>query len=119
MQDRGSVAVQNTFGVAGCATGVAQARCRVFIKHRPVVLRGLGLHQGLVTVQIRDAAVGGQFVSVAERHVMLDGAAAAVDGFDDRQKRHVKTQHFVFGMVGDPDNLVRVQARVQRVQDAP
>ena len=119
MQDRGAVAVQNAFGVAGRAAGVAQARCRVFIKHRPVVLRGLGLYQRFVTVQIRDAAVGWQFVGVAERDVMLNGAAAVVDGFDDGQKRHVKTQHLVLGVVGNPDNLVRVQARVQRVQNPP
>jgi hypothetical protein len=36
---------------------------------------------------------------------------------NDRQKRHVKTQHMVFGVVDDPSNLLRVQTRVQGVQD--
>jgi len=29
---------------------------------------------------------------------------------------HVKAQHLVFGVVDDPDDLIRVQARVQSVQ---
>ena len=36
--------------------------------------------------------------------------------FDQRQEGHVEEQHLVFGMVGDVDHLVGMQARVQRVQ---
>jgi hypothetical protein len=32
------------------------------------------------------------------------------------KKRHVKAQHLVFGMVGNPRNLIWVQARVDGVQ---
>ena len=35
-----------------------------------------------------------------------------------RQKRHVKAQHLVFGVVGDPCQLLGVQARVHGVQHA-
>ena len=38
------------------------------------------------------------------------------DGFDQRQEGEVEEQHLVFGVVGDVDDLVGVQARVERVQ---
>ena len=49
---------------------------------------------------------------------MLDGGAAAVHGLHQWQKAQVKTQHLVFGVVGYPGNLVRVQARVDGVEHA-
>ena len=48
---------------------------------------------------------------------MLHRGATAEYGFDDGQEGHVKAHHLVFGMVGNPDNLVRVQTRVERVQN--
>jgi hypothetical protein len=50
---------------------------------------------------------------------VLDGGATAVDRLDNRQKRHVKTQHLVFGVVRNPDDLVGMQTWVEGVQDAP
>ena len=48
---------------------------------------------------------------------MFDGGAARMHGLHQRQEAQVKTQHLVFCVVGDPGNLVRVQARVDGMQD--
>ena len=47
---------------------------------------------------------------------MPDGAALAVDSLHQRQKAHVKAQHLVFGVIGNPGNQIGVQARVDGVQ---
>ena len=39
-----------------------------------------------------------------------------LDGFNDRQEGLVEDQHLVFSVIGDPGNLLRVQARIDRVQ---
>ena len=41
-----------------------------------------------------------------------------VHRLDDGQEGHVEAQHPVFGVVGDPGDLVGVQARVEGVQHA-
>jgi hypothetical protein len=38
------------------------------------------------------------------------------DGLDQRQEGQVEEQRPVLGVVGDPGDLLRVQARVDRVQ---
>ena len=47
---------------------------------------------------------------------MLDRGALGMDFFDDGQKGHVKAHDLVLGVVGDPSNLIRVQARIDGVQ---
>ena len=42
----------------------------------------------------------------------------AVQRLYQGQKCHIKAQHLVFGVVGDPGHLIRMQARVEGVQDA-
>jgi hypothetical protein len=54
--------------------------------------------------------------AVGHRDERLDRLHARGDRLDQRQEGQVEEQDLVFGMVGDPDDLVRVQARVQRVQ---
>ena len=114
------MAVQSRFGVARRAAGVTHGRGRVFVKLWPGVGGRLFADPGFVTLQAGDAAVFNQFFGqrrcVAQGDEVFDAGAAAVHGFDDGQEAHVKTQHRVFGVVGDPDDLVWVQARVQRVQ---
>jgi hypothetical protein len=46
----------------------------------------------------------------------LDSIHTRSDRFDQWQKGQIEEQDLVFGVVGDPDHLVRMQARVQRVQ---
>ena len=50
---------------------------------------------------------------------MPDACCLPLQGLHDRQKAHVKKQYLVFGVIGDPGDLVRVQARIQGVQHAP
>ena len=117
MQQGRAVAVKRRLGVAGGATGVAHARGGVLVQFGPVVGVGLRFDPRLIAHQVGDARVGRQFVGVAQSHPMLHGGAQGVDVLEDGQKRHVKTQHMVFGMVDDPSNLLGVQTRVQGVQD--
>ena len=118
VQDGGAVAVQRPLGVAGGAAGVAQAAGRVFVDLRPDIGVGLSTDPGFIADQARDARVCGQFVGVAQRHPLFDGGALAVHRLHDGQEGHVKAQHLVFGVVGDPGHLVGVQARVDGVQHA-
>ena len=102
------MAVERSLGVARGATGVAHARRRVFIQGRPFVGIGLFAHPTFVADQTWNATVSGQFVGVAQGHPMLDCGATRMDLLGNRQKRHVKAHDLVFGMVGNPHNLVRV-----------
>ena len=61
----------------------------------------------------------GQLVGIAQRNVLPDGRAARVHRLHQRQEGHVEAQHLVFGVVGDPGDLVRMQARIDGVQHAP
>ena len=116
MQRAGPVAVQRGFRVAGGAAGVAHAGCGVFIERRPVVHVGLRANPGFVADQVGNARISRQLVSITQCHKMLDGAAACMHRLHQRQKAQVKTQHLVFGMVGNPGDLVGMQARVDGVQ---
>ena len=49
---------------------------------------------------------------------MFDCVALAVHGLNDGKEAHVKAQHLVFGMVGNPRDLVWVQTRIDGVQHA-
>ena len=70
----------------------------------------------LVATQPGNSRVGGQFVCIAQRNPVLDGGAMAVHGLDDGQESHVKAQHLVFGMVGNPGDLLGMQPRIEGVQ---
>ena len=102
------MAVQRRLGVACGATRVAHARGRVFIQRGPYIVCGLLAHPAFVADQAWNATVSGQFVGVAQGHPLLDCGASRMDLLGNRQKRHVKAHDLVFGMVGNPHNLVRV-----------
>jgi hypothetical protein len=85
---------------------------------RPAVRATLLAEPGLVAAQAGDAGVGGQLVGIAQSDPVLDRAAVRPHGLHDRQERHVEAQHLVFGMVGDPGNLVGREPRVDRVDHA-
>jgi len=118
MQRGRAVAVQRRLGVARGAAGVAHARCRVLIELGPGVVGRVGTDPGLVARQAGDAGIRRQFVGVAQRHPLLDGRALGMHGLHQGQKVQVKAQHLVFGVVGDPGDLLGVQARVDGVQHA-
>ena len=40
------------------------------------------------------------------------------DGFDQRQKRQVEKQRAIFGVIGDPRDLVRMESWIDRMQHA-
>ena len=74
--------------------------------------------QLFVAEQVRhcDGARRRHVRAVGHRDEGLDRLHARGDRLDQRQEGQVEEQDLVFGMVGDPDHLVGMQARVQRVQ---
>ena len=112
------MAVQHTLGVASCAAGVAQAGGGVFVKLGPAVGAGLGCQPVFVADQVGNATVGRQFVGIAQGHPAFHRGTFAVHCCNQWCERGVETHHRVFSVVDDPGQLLRVQARVQRVQHA-
>jgi len=117
MQHRRPVGIQHALGVARGPRGVAQRRGGVFIQLRPVISVGGGLHQVVIAQQVRDFRLGGHVRAVCHGDEMPDRLVAMRRCLDQRQKGQVEAQNLVARVVGNPDQLVGVQARVQRVQD--
>ena len=117
MQDGGAVAVQRGFWIASGATGVAHAGCGVFIKARPLVIRRLISYPRLIAHQVCNTSIGRQFIDIAHGHPLADGFALAVHSLNDGKKSHIKAEHLVFGMVGNPSNLIWMQTWIDGVQD--
>ena len=116
MQDCGAVAVEHALGVTGRAAGVAQAGGFVLVKAGPLEGIVLAVHQVFVAQQAGNLAVGWHVAAVGHQHKVLDGGQACGHRLHQGQESFVKAQHMVFGVVGNPDHLVGVQARVERVQ---
>jgi len=57
-------------------------------------------------------------VGVAQRHVLAYARRLGMDRLHQRQEAQVEAQHLVFGVVGDPCDLVWRQTRVDRVHHA-
>jgi hypothetical protein len=87
------------------------------IKRWPGIGVALGTNPAFITHQIRNTGIRWQLVRIAQRDEVLDGRAACMHGLHQRQEAQLKTQHLVFGMVGNPGDLVRVHARVDGVQN--
>ena len=73
--------------------------------------------QVLVAQQVRACSLS---AGMCARSVIATKALIVLhargDRLDQRQEGQVEEQDLVFGMVGDPDDLVGMQARVERVQ---
>ncbi|MDT4872364.1 hypothetical protein FQZ97_1075420 [compost metagenome] len=116
VQQRRAVAVEHAFGIAGSAGGVAQRRSAVFVEARPGEVVGVRVDQLFVAEQVGDRGGLRHMCTVRHEDEACDGRDAGGDGFDQRQEGQVEEQDAVFCVVGDPFHLVRMQARVQRVQ---
>jgi hypothetical protein len=88
------------------------------VEGRPGVVVALPAHPVLVARQAGHAAVGGQPVGVAQRDPAPHRGAARVHRLHQRQEGEVEAQDLVLGVVDDPGDLVRMQARVDGVQHA-
>ena len=117
MQDGGAVAVQRGFWIASGATGVAHAGSGVLIKARPLVIRRLISYPRLIAHQVCNTSIGRQFIDIAHGHPLADGFALGVHSLNDGKKSHVKAEHLVLCVIGNPCNLVRVQSGIDGVQD--
>jgi hypothetical protein len=119
VQHRRAVAVQGALRIAGRSRRVAERRRGVLVELGPLERVARAVDQILVAEQVRHVAGGtrdGHVGTVRHRDERLDRLHARGDRLDQRQEGQVEEKDLVLGMVGDPDDLVRVQARVERVQ---
>ena len=100
--------VQHALGVAGGAAGIAEHAGRALVALDPGIVAAFGRDQ-------RGETVGA--VAVHD-DIMLDADPALAQPVDDRLEGAIVQQHAVLGMIGDIDQLLVEQARVDRVDDA-
>ena len=105
LQHTGSVLVEHTLGISGRAAGVAQ--------HARLALRSLD--PGIIPV-MRGEEIA-EF-PVVEADIMFDAGPLRLEPLDDRRECAVVEKHAIVGMVGDVDQLLVEQARIDRVDDA-
>ena len=118
VQNGRTVAVQGCLGVARRTAGVAHAGCRVLVERGPCIGLGLRGDPAFVALQVGNAGIGRQLVGVAQGDEMAHRGAFVMNRLDDGQEGHVKAQDLIFRVVGDPGDLLGVQARVDGVQHA-
>ena len=108
--------IQHALGIAGRPRRVAHRRGGIFIEHLPFE----------IAVDLCDPVLVGERVLqrglrhmrfVGEHDVALDARKLVGDLFQDRNEGEVRHHDAVFRMVDDPGDLVREQARVDRMAD--
>ena len=116
VQHVGTVAVLHALGIAGGTAGVAQARRRIFRHVGPRRIHALGRQQILITEQVQ---AGFRHVgTIRKQHEMLDRGKTWRQFLNQLHKRQIEKQHPVFSVVGDVDDLLFKQARVDGVGNA-
>ena len=116
MQDSRPVRIQRPFRIARRARRVAQRCRRTFVEFGPGVVGGYRIQQVFVAQQIGDAACGRHVRAIRHQHERLHRRAARRDRLDQRQEGQVEEQQPVLRVVDDVRDLVRMQARIDRVQ---
>ena len=111
----GAVGIEHALGVARCAGGVAEAAGGIFREVAPAHILRTPVDPDVEGN--RAELVLGHRVGAGIDDEGFDGFELALDGLDDRQEGLVEDEDLVFGVVGDPGDLLRVEARVDRVQD--
>ena len=114
VEDVGAVAVLDALGIAGRATGIAQPRRGVLVDRCPRRCCILAGDQVFVAQQV-EARIGRHMRSVGEQHKMCDARKPRRKSLNQLDERQVEKQHSVFGMVGDVDDLIVKQPRVDGV----
>ena len=115
-QDNGTMAIENTLGVAGGTRGVTKRRCRARIELGPIEFVGLVRDERLVADDVRE---------VAGRHVRLighdDDTLDVLEGlrqrFDQRHDQRIDKQIAVFGVVDEVGDLLGIEARIDGMTD--
>jgi hypothetical protein len=116
MQHVGAMGIQHALGIAGRAGGVAH-------RSRGVLVEGF---PGKVAVALRDPVFirdcvlqrGLRHMSRIRQHdVALDARQLVGDLLQDRHEGEVGQHHAILRMVDDPGDLLRKQARIDRVAD--
>jgi hypothetical protein len=107
--------VLHALGVARGAGGVAETGRLFLVDVGPDELRRIGGDQVLVDQRV-GGAVGRQVSGVGHRHEGLYQRHAGLQLGDLAREGVVEEQEAVLGVIGHPDDLVVVQARVDGVQ---
>ena len=107
--------IQCTLGVTGGAGGVAQRRSGALVETRPGKILACGCDQVLVVEDLRDALDSGGIGRISQAHPVAYLGAVRGNALDDRRKGRIEDHRFVFGVIDDVDQLLRVQARVAGV----
>ncbi len=110
-----AVMVEGALGRSGRARGVAQAAGRGLVEHRPVVLGRLTRDQAFIASDLE--AGSWQMGIVGQHEDALELRQLRRQALDQRQEHRVGEQIAVLGVVDDVGDLVREQARVDRVAD--
>ena len=97
--------VENALGIAGRPRGIAEHAGLALRALDPGIIAVLGVEQGLER-------------AVVEADVMVDGGPLVLEAVDDRLEQFVVEEDLILGMVGDVDELLVEQARIDRVDDA-
>ena len=109
--------VEDALGLVGGAGGVAERGGQVFVELRPFVVGGFGRQQGFVVAQVGQIRLRGQVLRPGQQHPAFHFGAVRSQLLDQGQKRQIKEQEPVFGVVDDVDELLGEQARVDGVAD--
>ena len=115
MQHGGAVLVQHALGVAGGAGGIAEAGSRLLVELRPFELGGLRSQQILVAVHVLQRRLG-HVIAVRHDDETLHALQFGLHLLQQRHEGQVDKDELILGMVRDVDDLLREQARVDRVQ---
>ena len=108
----GPMRIERTLGISGGAGCVAQRRSGAFVEAWPVKNLACWGDQVLVVEDLRDALDGGSIGCIGQAHPVAYLGAVSGDALDDRRKACIEDHRFVFRVVDDVDQLLRVQTRV-------
>jgi len=118
MQHRRAVRVEHAFRIAGRPRGVTERGGTVLVELRPREIAGLSGEQLFVTQEIGQAACG-HVGAIGEDDVAADPGRPRREPLDQRQEAGIEEQQPIFGVVDDVLDLLREEARIDRVQNRP
>ena len=106
--------IQHALGVAGRARRIAKPACSIFREAAPC-----RIGRSAINPQIkrhRPQRIFWHRSGVGKDHKLLNRRQLILHRLNNWQESCIKHQNLVFGVIGNPRDLFRVQARIDRVQ---
>ena len=110
------MAVDHALGVAGRAGRVAHARRRVLVDLAPAIV-AVSLVEPLLEGDPAGRGRGRHAGAIGHDDDLLDALDGGKQLLGQRSEGQVDEQHPIFGVVHDPGDLLREQARIERMVD--